>query len=98
MHHVLPIMQNAAKSWHLQTCDNRPSCSNCNVFGLFDFCLQAVAAQINLADDYVYYFGLFLIKKEDVGENSSKWVLFNLYITVVISSVVIEEYLAFISM
>ena len=37
-----------------------------------DAILESAASQIGLADDYVYYFGLFLIRKEDVGENSSK--------------------------
>ena len=36
------------------------------------FFLQAVASQIDLPDDFVYYFGLFLVKKEDGGDNSCK--------------------------
>ena len=34
---------------------------------------QTVASQIELSDDYVYYFGLYLIKKEDGSENASKY-------------------------
>lgn len=32
--------------------------------------LEAVASQIDLPDDFVYYFGLYLVKKEDKGDNS----------------------------
>lgn len=34
---------------------------------------QAVASQIELPDEFVYYFGLFLVQKEDGGDNSSKY-------------------------
>lgn len=33
---------------------------------------QSVASQIELPDEFVYYFGLFLVKKEDQKENSSE--------------------------
>lgn len=32
-----------------------------------------MASHIELADDFVYYFGLYLVKKEDGGDNSSKY-------------------------
>ncbi|XP_064597329.1 sorting nexin-17-like [Liolophura sinensis] len=32
--------------------------------------LENVASHIELADDFVYYFGLYLVKKEDGGDNS----------------------------
>ena len=32
-----------------------------------------MASQIELSDDYVYYFGLYLIRKEDGSENASKF-------------------------
>lgn len=32
--------------------------------------LEALASQIDLPDDFVYYFGLYLVKKEDKGDNS----------------------------
>lgn len=32
--------------------------------------LEAVASQIELPDEYVYYFGLYLVQKEDGGDNS----------------------------
>ncbi|XP_033727766.1 sorting nexin-17-like [Pecten maximus] len=35
-----------------------------------DDVLEAVASQIDLPDDYVYYFGLFLVQKEVAGDNS----------------------------
>ena len=33
---------------------------------------QAVSSQIDLPDDFVYYFGLYLVKKQDKGDNASK--------------------------
>ena len=36
------------------------------------FVLQAVAAKLDLAEELVYYFGLFLVKKEAKHENESK--------------------------
>ncbi|KAL3889927.1 hypothetical protein ACJMK2_002244 [Sinanodonta woodiana] len=35
-----------------------------------DEVLEAVASQIDLTDEFVYYFGLYLVKKEDKGDNS----------------------------
>ncbi|KAK7502934.1 hypothetical protein BaRGS_00005883 [Batillaria attramentaria] len=35
-----------------------------------DDVLEAVASQIEIPDDFVYYFGLYLVKKEDQGDNS----------------------------
>ena len=32
---------------------------------------QSVASQVELVDDFVYYFGLYLIKKESGSENTS---------------------------
>lgn len=43
---------------------------------------KAVASQIELPDEFVYYFGLFLVQKEDGGDNSSKYKykwLFSIY-------------------
>lgn len=39
----------------------------------FLFILQSVSAEIQLADDFVYYFGLFLIKKEEGSDNASRY-------------------------
>ena len=35
-----------------------------------------MASQIDLPDDFVYYFGLYLVKKEEKGDNSSKKIIF----------------------
>ena len=32
-----------------------------------------MASQIEQPDEYVYYFGLYLVQKEDDGDNSSKY-------------------------
>lgn len=35
-------------------------------------CQQSVAQQIEIPDEFVHYFGLFLVKKEDDGDSSSE--------------------------
>lgn len=44
-----------------------------NVTDQTDVVHEAVCSSISLGDDYVYYFGLYLIRKESDGDNSSKY-------------------------
>jgi len=37
-----------------------------------DVVLESVCGAVSLADDYVYYFGIYLVKKEENGDNASK--------------------------
>ena len=40
---------------------------------------QALMAEINLNEDLVYYFGLFLIKRADDGEAASKLISYQFH-------------------